>query len=611
MKTLLLLVDFQQEFLKRPQLQPCAGETVFHAESLLNHWRRSKQPVAHLLMSPPTTPADGLAHRRDRITVADDGESPGGLRPMEGESIIHKTGFSAPELVEKVTATGAKRVVIAGLMLHACVREAALQLYQSGMEVVLAGEAVASDDPVHAAITKRYFEDRSLRFSSTASLIESVATGIFPTGRHEPETSVNESLEIAASVAVAWEETPYEERAALIDRLADILQTKIDQVADCIHTEIRKPLRFSYAEVLSSAEMAAGLTRRLRPSPDRPGKTGVEIRRRPHGVVAIITPWNNPVYLPLGKILPAILCGNTVVWKPAREANGTARVLHSLIEEAGLPRGVVNLCRGDAETGRELISHSCIDAVSLTGSDSAGFSASEICAKRRIPFQAELGGNNAAIVLADADLTFAASSIAAGAFEMAGQRCTANRRVIVERSCLNEFLEKLQQTTANLDPSETVGSLVDESHHARVSEAVQRAVAAGMPIFHPLPEGPGSPPLCFPPTILICEDPSHEIVQEETFGPVLVLQPADSVADAISKCNGVRQGLAASIFSEDENAIATFLRTARAGILKINASTAGAVVDVAFGGWKSSGIGPPEHGEFDLEFYSRPQTLYR
>jgi alpha-ketoglutaric semialdehyde dehydrogenase len=211
--------------------------------------------------------------------------------------------------------------------------------------------------------------------------------------------------------------------------------------------------------------------------------------------------------------------------------------------------------------------------------------------------------------------------VAAGACEMAGQRCTANRRVIVQEACCEEFIQMLLKATASLkwgDPLDVdtdIGPLVNASGRERVAVAVERAVSeCGRPLL-PLREHPPTVEehagKFYPPTILYCDDPAHEIVQEETFGPVLVVQPAQDWDDAMRLCNGVRQGLAAAVFTTSRDIAQKFLEQARAGILKVNQSTAGAAVDAPFGGWKASGVGTPEHGRFDAEFFTRPQTVYR
>jgi alpha-ketoglutaric semialdehyde dehydrogenase len=260
-----------------------------------------------------------------------------------------------------------------------------------------------------------------------------------------------------------------------------------------------------------------------------------------------------------------------------------------------------------------------VDAVTLTGSSRAGFTAQEVCARRRVPLQAELGGNNAAVVWPDADLELAAREIAEGAFALAGQRCTANRRLIVHRDCQREMLQLVGRETAALEwgdprrPQTKVGPLVSAAQRDRVADLVARAgadVTVILPHADDAPAADGFEGAWYPPTIACCPDPSHELVQHESFGPLLVVQTADDWNHAMALLDGVPQGLVAALFSSSRELAERFLQEARAGILKLNRSTADAEVDVPFGGWKGSGIGPPEHGSFDRDFYTRPQAVY-
>jgi acyl-CoA reductase-like NAD-dependent aldehyde dehydrogenase len=260
-----------------------------------------------------------------------------------------------------------------------------------------------------------------------------------------------------------------------------------------------------------------------------------------------------------------------------------------------------------------------VDGVTLTGSSAAGYAAQEICARRRIPLQAELGGNNAAVVMPDANLEHAAREIADGAFALAGQRCTANRRVVVHRQCERDLLELISRETAALswgdprEPETRIGPLVSSAQRDRVAQLVARAggMEAFRPNGHEEPRVDGFDGAWYGPTIIRCDDPSHELAQEESFAPLLVVQPARDWDHAMALLNGVRQGLVAALFSASTEAHDRFLVEAIAGIVKINRSTADAEVDVPFGGWKDSGIGPPEHGDFDRDFYTRPQIVYR
>jgi acyl-CoA reductase-like NAD-dependent aldehyde dehydrogenase len=241
-----------------------------------------------------------------------------------------------------------------------------------------------------------------------------------------------------------------------------------------------------------------------------------------------------------------------------------------------------------------------------------------LCARRYLPLQAELGGNNAAIVLPDADLEDAAGRVVDGAFAFAGQRCTANRRVIVDAAVYSEFLDRLQAAAAAFpwgdpfDEKTRMGPLISAQSRERVESVIERARTAGAAVLSPWSgRAPGVGGAWHPPVIVTCDDPGAEIVQEETFGPVLVVQRAEGWDHALALLDGVRQGLAAALLSRSEERRHDFLARARAGILKIGESTADAAADLPFGGWKASGSGPPEHGPGNRDFYTRLQAIYQ
>lgn len=393
--------------------------------------------------------------------------------------------------------------------------------------------------------------------------------------------------------------------------LAARLEAHAGELAALLADEIGKPVRFGRGEARRTAEKLRLSVRRFASLEQSVGPA--MLRRRPHGLVAVVTPWNNPIYLSLGKIACAVLGGNSVVWKPAPEARRLSRRLFAMLSEAGWPDGLVRLAEGGRERAVEILNDAAVAAVTITGSLAAGATAREACARRGVPLQAELGGNNAAVVWPDADQDEAARQIAAGAFEMAGQRCTANRRVVVLRRDVDAFVERLCRHAAALvwgdprDEATQIGPLVSVAHRDRVAAFVARAGDAIHPLGTTPPDGDRA---WFPPVIVRGDDPASEAVQEETFGPVLVVQTADDWDGAMRLCDGVRHGLAAAVFTSSPERAARFLDEAQAGIVKVNQSTADAAVDVPFGGWKASGIGTPEHGAFDVEFFTRPQTVY-
>jgi alpha-ketoglutaric semialdehyde dehydrogenase len=627
MKPLLILVDLQQDFLTSPDLDPPEGIVVHGAATLLAYCREQGTPAAHVWTTVSREPDNRMSHwRRANVWRCEKGtpghRPPAVLAPLDCEPIFHKTGLSAvtpTQLADLARELAIDTVIVAGVKTHACVRRLALDAWHAGLTIWIAADAIASDDPLHAVATRRFLEARGIEFVSTKDLMARLnGRTARMAGRDQVPSAV--PVAVAHSFSRAWRSTSIEDRASLVRLLIEVLAAKVDDLAVLMAKEIGKPMRFGRAEGQRSLEMLVHIVRRAQRTNNALNEQTVRVVRRPQGVIAVITPWNNPIYIALGKIVPAIVYGNAVVWKPAPAALMVSRRLFQCLANADWPEGLVNLIEGGQREAEILMNAVGIGAVTITGSSAAGYTAQEICARRRLPLQAELGGNNAALVWFDANLREAATMVAAGAFEMAGQRCTAIRRVIVHEGCRDEFVQLLVQETAALkwgDPLQgdtDIGPLVSTLHRDRVASAVARAVSeCGAPL---LPLGEAPPTVdnhagkFYPPTILCCDDPALEIVQEETFGPVLVVQVAQNWDHAIQLANGVRQGLAAAVFTTSRDLVRNFLDHAEAGILKVNQSTAGVAVDAPFGGWKASGLGPPEHGNFDIEFFTRPQTVY-
>lgn len=618
MKRALLLVDLQNDFLAARGLEPSAGELIRRTARLLEAWRATGQPVLHIHTLVQPGGADAMPHWRKadkpRCVIGTAGaEPPESLAPLSHEIVVGKTfysGFDSPTLKRDLKFLCVEGVVLAGLHLHACIRETALGAYAQHLSVTIAEDAVASDDPLQAAAARRWLSARGVDFVPAVSVLEEKKP-VYSEPR--PALDVRQACASARAAARPWAERPWNERACCLLAAADRIEEQGPGLARLIAWEVGKPLRDATGEVRRTAALLRNAAR-AEPLVAVPCQDGCW-RRVPLGVVALLTPWNNPVAIPAGKIGPALAYGNAVVWKPSPAALESAAALREVFLDAGVPRGALELVTGDNDVSRLLLEDRDVDALSISGSSSAGWTIQEVAARRRLPVQAELGGNNGAIVWRDADLATAADAIARGAFSFAGQRCTSNRRAIVDREILEPFLEQLAEATGRLrlgdplDPETDLGPLVSEAAAQRVESLVARSQPACRLILTSL-GAPVADGAYLPPSILVAEDPAHEIVQEETFGPVLVVQPAASFDEALALLDGVPQGLIAALFSADPEHRTRFLAEARAGILKLDRSTVDASAEAPFGGFKGSGVGPPEHGPGNVEFYTRLQAVY-
>ncbi len=671
MKPVLFLIDLQNDFLRTPYLEPAAGEVIDRAAFLLKKCRSLKIPVVHVLTTIHKNNDIRMPHWKHInkwvcVEGTEGHDTPESLRPLESEKIIHKIFYSAFEngkLDEILSSMEADTIWVAGLHLHGCLRATILDAYQRGLDIWVAEDAVASDDPLHAVITRRYLVKRAVNFITVDNLLSLIVpknhVSLQDMDSHQSLPAMiianreiyNDNLKSlihisprqnndrlwnvpvcgyeqvsqatikAHGVWLHWRDSDITTRVEILERLAELFKKESQTLVKQMAIEVGIPVMYGQLEMTRCIELLHSVAHHA--DDVLQGHCGKEsvFRYRPLGVVSIVSPWNNPVAIPVGKIAPALLYGNTVVWKPALAASSIAIRILNLLHSAGCHPGTVNLVCGDSSTAEALMSDECVDAVTITGSLAAGYSVQDICTRRHIPLQAELGGNNASIVWSDCDLEETALKVAEAAFGLAGQRCTANRRVIVERQCYENFMEFLEKAVSALvwgDPINhrtQVGPLISNSKRNQVAAVVLRAKATVETILVPHEADPHHAELTrtgayYPPTVICCNDPQHEIVQEETFGPVLVVQKAYNWDHAIKLCNGVKQGLVAGLFSQSKEIQAKFLDDAQAGILKINSATAGAGVESPFGGWKASGIGPPEHGASDREFYTRTQSVY-
>ena len=658
MRPVFFIIDMQKDFLLAPSLYPATGEVIDRAVILLNQCRDLAIPVVHILTCVNRANDQRMLHwKQNDKWICVEGSSgfatPDKLKPLENEVILYKQAFSAftNDKADKIlNSFNCNILIVAGVHLHACIRTTVLDACQRGIEVWVAEDAVTSDEPLHAAITRRYLKNRAVSFYNVDTIISLVRnnnknsnkithTAIkYPDVIYNHKSPVNNNLtlwkevitnekdifdhaEKAKSAWYAWNNTDKNTRIKIIIRWVKLIEQKKDQFINQTVIDIGKPVSAVREELKMGLNLLKAISFLLDGKNTQKKKGNFKINNRPLGVVAIITPYNNPLAVPLGKIGPALFYGNAIIWKPALAASAISKELLKLLFAAGCPNDLVAIETGDDATAESIMLNKWINAVSITGSLKAGYAAQEICAGRIIKLQAELGGNNASIVWSDSDLKDAASKVAESAFAFAGQRCTANSRVIIEKSSYDIFLNYLQSATAALiwgDPQDErtqVGPINSVINRDRVKATVERAILNGNTVFIPHKNQADYETLVktgcyYPPTIICCDDPFDEIVQEETFGPVLVVQKTGNWDHAVYLCNNVRQGLVSSLFSQSAQLHKNFINKAQSGILKINEATSGVEPDAPFGGWKASGIGPPEHGLCDREFYTRTQTIY-
>jgi len=669
MKAALLLVDLQHDFLARQPLEPAPEQLVARASALLGLCREHQVPVVHVRMTITRDPDNRLPHWKSRgewicVEGTPGHAAPSPLHPQPSETVIDKQGFSAFEdgrLEALLDGWGTDTVILGGLDLHNCIRATAVDAWCRHRDVIIAEDATGHYDPLEAASTSDFLSTRGVRFLPVRSLGRLLlgapaeeqmapdvpclparmpsATAAPGGGPHYVHRSPGDISRVVWSVAAVVPEevtsavrsarnglrtvtaSTVADRCRWLESLASTLagETVAARLATWIATDVGKPVREARTEIGRCRQLLAAAVRHAGGPFSLTFADGSGMRRVPHGVVAAITPWNHPLAIPVGKIAPAVLHGNTVVWKPAPAGARLAVELLELMRQAGWPAGLVTVVQGGAAAACSLMNDPGVDAITLTGGPAAGFAARRLAALRPVPLQAELGGNNAAIVWSDADPAAAARLIAAAAFGFAGQRCTANRRVIIGSEQLDFFLERLVEATRELawgdplDEATVVGPLVSEDSRDRVTAALAAAEAGGHRVLRPHGEdraGFFARGWYHAPAIVVCDDPEAGIVRRESFGPVLVVQPAADWDHAVELANGVEQGLAASVFTASAERWADFQNRVRVGILKWNRATAEAGVEAPFGGWKASGIGPPEHGPANLEFYTRSQTLY-
>ncbi len=444
---------------------------------------------------------------------------------------------------------------------------------------------------------------------------------------HFPDSDsadVDRAVAAAREAFTSWRLVPAPRRGDYLRRIGDVLTERKNEMAHAMTREMGKPFfetKGDVQEAIDTAYYAATEGRRLFghtvPS-ELDNKFNMTIRR-PIGVVGVITAWNFPVAVPTWKIFPAILAGNTVVFKPSEEAPHSGMLLVEALLDAGLPAGVVNLVQGAEKAGSAMVTHAGVDAISFTGSSDVGAHIAGEAGRRHKRVSLEMGGKNPLIVMEDADLDLAVEGLLWGAFGTTGQRCTATSRLIVHADVHDRLVEMLAERDRKLrlgygnDEGTDVGPLINKdaldkvSHYMDVAREDGATIALGGTPAHVQGSDGG---YFFEPTILTSVTRNMRVAREEIFGPVLAVLKIGDLDEAISVANDIPYGLSSSIYTRDVARAFRALRDIDAGITYVNGPTIGAEAHMPFGGVKATGNGHREGGWEVFDFYTETKTCY-
>lgn len=411
-----------------------------------------------------------------------------------------------------------------------------------------------------------------------------------------------------------WARSGPAERARILSAAAEVVAAASDELTALTVREVGKPRAEAAAEVSRGVSILRYFAQQvydpIGASHEAPGTALSYTTRRPRGVAGLITPWNFPIAIPLWKAAPALAFGNAVLLKPAEAATACALRLQELLAEV-LPPQLLWVVPGGAQTGQAVLD--CADVVSFTGSTAVGRQVVLAAAGRGVEVQAEMGGQNACIVLPDADTEACASMVAQAIAGYAGQKCTATKRVIVvgDGQDFRDALVAAMETLVLGDPAEAtvaVGPVIDEGARRRVLDAAESAAAAGARILTggAAVDHDGWFTL---PTLVEGVPASHELQRDELFGPICTLSGAPDLTAAIEQANSVRQGLVAGIYTRDLGAALDAAATLDAGMIKVNAPTTGVDFHLPFGGVKESSFGRREQGKAAIDFFTTPRTV--
>ena len=443
---------------------------------------------------------------------------------------------------------------------------------------------------------------------------------VVASGGTATEADVRAAMAAARAAAAGWAGTPMAERGAYLLRAAAVITANAEAWGRELALEEGKTFAEGRGEVLRAAQILTyysaesdRLAGEVFSSPRRGEQ--ILVTRKPLGVIGVITPFNFPIAIPAWKIAPALVFGNTVVWKPASAVPLLALRLAQALVEAGLPSGVLNLVIGPGSLGNGIVNHPDLDGLTFTGSTGVGRKLAAAAAAAGVPIQAEMGGKNASVVLEDADLDLAAEQVLFGAFRSTGQKCTATSRLIVQESIAEDFLARLRERLATwktgepTDGSVHMGPVVSAAAAAEIRTGIEASLKQGATVGF---EGDIADlgDAFVAPTILEVPDSSNSAWQDEFFGPVLAVRRVTSTEEAFELANDSEYGLSCALFTQDVSKVLAAMESIDVGILHVNSESAGADPHVPFGGAKKSGYGPKEQGGAAKEFFTHTTTVY-
>jgi acyl-CoA reductase-like NAD-dependent aldehyde dehydrogenase len=443
--------------------------------------------------------------------------------------------------------------------------------------------------------------------------------GLFPKASVE---DARNALSSAQSALPGWANTPGPARGAILDKASQIIAARLDEMAAVLTREEGKTLAEAKGEVTRARDIfryygGEGWRYGGQVLPSSAGGELLYTRREPLGVISIITPWNFPIAIPAWKIAPALAYGNTVVFKPAKDAPLVALMLVQALVEAGLPAGVLNYLTGDGSTiGVEMVSNPCVNGINFTGSREVGAGIYQQAIQHMPRVQLEMGGKNALVVLQDANLDLAVDLAVKGGFGLTGQACTATSRVIVEESVADAYAGALAKAarslvvgnglTAGVQMGPAVNHSQLEIDHQYMTLGLSegaRLLAGG--------EVDDRAGYYAQATVFDHVEPGMRIAQEEIFGPVISVMRAKNLEDAIEKANSVSFGLTAGVVTNNLQKAFAFANRVEAGVVKINEPTTGLALNAPFGGFKGSSANTfKEQGQAAVDFYTRTKTIY-